>query len=106
MLLPHRVDVKKKIKLPQKMSYFQQPNERTFSVRFLSPTNHRGARVKITDLVRCESVTLGYDYAESYIYEQAAGYLNKRGISDLRLCLNNSLDCYLMTSPNFETSLK
>ena len=88
------------------MEYFKNPNQRTFSVRFLSPTNHRGARVKITDLVREESVTLGYDYAASYIYEQAAAYLTDRGISDLTLCVNNQMDCYLITSPNFETSVK
>tara|TARA_R100001129_G_scaffold147717_1_gene109216 strand:- start:1803 stop:2069 length:267 start_codon:yes stop_codon:yes gene_type:complete len=88
------------------MEYFNRPNQRTFSVRFLSPTNHRGARVKITDLVREESVTLGYDYAMSYIYEQAAAYLIGRGIDDLTLCVNNQMDCYLITSSNFEIALR
>ena len=88
------------------MEYFNRPNQRTFSVRFLSPTNHRGARVKITDLVREESVTLGYDYAMSYIYDQAAAYLIGRGIDDLTLCVNNQMDCYLITSPNFQADLK
>ena len=88
------------------MEYFNRPNQRTFSVRFLSPTNHRGARVKITDLVREESGTLSYDYATSYIYEQAAAYLIGRGIDDLTLCVNNQMDCYLITSPNFQADLK
>ena len=88
------------------MEYFKFPNQRTFSVRYLSPTNHRGARVKITDLVREESVTLSYDYSMSYIYDQAAAYLIGRGITDLTLCINNQMDFYLITSPNFETSVK
>ena len=88
------------------MEYFNNPRERAFSVRFFGPTNHKGARVKITDLVREESVTLPYDYSMSYTYDQAAKYLHGRGITDLRLCINNKLDCYLISTPDFATDLK
>ncbi len=105
MRLHRRGPLKKKNKI---FTYgILQPSKPTHLLRALSqPTNHRGARVKITDLVREESVTLGYDYAMSYIYEQAAAYLIGRGIDDLTLCVNNQMDCYLITSSNFEIALR
>jgi len=88
------------------MENLNHPNQRLFSVRFLSPTNHRGARVKVTDLVRQESVTMSYDYATGNVADQAAKFLVGRGIDDLTLCVNNTLDAYFISSPNFLASIK
>lgn len=64
------------------------PNLRAFKVTFLSPTNHRGARVKIVDILTksCKDVSdawakmrhtvvLPYDYGIGSIQEQAIEHM-------------------------------
>ena len=88
------------------MDSLNLPRERAFLVRYLAPTNTRGSRVKIKDLRRGDQVTVPYDYRLSYIYEMAAEYLKSRGIRELRLVLADTLDAYVISTPDFETSLK
>ena len=60
------------------------PNYRQFKVKFLAPTNHRGARVKIYEPKRFrddkeEAITLSYDYAVGDILQQAINWLTEDG---------------------------
>ena len=56
-------------------------NKRKFIAKYLSPTNHKGARLKITDTRHCGvSKIFTWDYALGYLTEQATTKLEKIGI--------------------------
>ena len=70
------------------------PNLRAFKVTFLSPTNHRGARVKIVDILTKRykdtsdawskmrhTIVLPYDYGIGSIQEQAIEHMKSVGLS-------------------------
>ncbi len=59
-------------------------NTITFSIKFLSATNYKGDRVKISEVKRCQgqktnSITLGYAYHEGNVLNQGIDYLEKKG---------------------------
>ena len=73
------------------MNTYDLPNYRQFKVTFLSPTNSRGARVKITEPKRFTdgktiSVTLSYDYAIGDIEQQAVSHLDDLGFTLVARC--------------------
>jgi len=76
---------------------------RGFSVKFLGPTNYRGARVRITDMHRRESIVIDYDYVFNNCLEIAAEYLKKLGIECICRTGDKEKD-YLLTD-NFGTNL-
>ena len=80
-------------------------NYRTFEVKYLSPTNTKGARVKILDRRRGGTVTIPFDYEIDGIYNMAEKYLkDERNIDIIGLSeMNHS---YLMFTDNFETLIK
>lgn len=95
------------------MNTYDLPNYRQFKVTFLSPTNSRGARVKITEPKRFTdgktiSVTLSYDYAIGDIEQQAVNHLDGLGFklvgrcsatnSNTILCNNWGLDFIELTA--------
>lgn len=53
---------------------------RMFRVKFISPTTHRGARVRITDLNDGTRIMLSYDYEKGNITSQAINHLGANGI--------------------------
>lgn len=84
------------------------PNRlRTVNVKFLGPTDHRGARVAITDLRQGARVVLPYCYETGCIYSQAVNYAETKGIAPdtWTLCLADDLPGYLLGTTNFETPL-
>jgi hypothetical protein len=89
--------------------YEEIPYLRIFGVKYIGPTNNRGARVKIIDLHRSHnektiSKTISFDYSKNNIWEMALEYLNKIGIKVLYRCGDKDRD-YLLTD-NFKTDLK
>lgn len=54
-------------------------NTRTLNYKFLSVTNTKGARIKITDKWFGKSVTIPFSYEYSSDYENALAYLISRG---------------------------
>ena len=56
-------------------------------IRYLSPTNTKGARVKIIDTHFKASITLSRDY-EDDIEDQALEYLISRGFNIVAKCHN------------------
>lgn len=48
---------------------------RTLKAKFLSPTNHRGARVKITDEYFGDAMTLDYNYKYGSLIKQVEAFL-------------------------------
>ena len=76
---------------------------RTFSVKYLGPTNVRGARYKITDLRRNKSITKPYEYEFNSVSDMAEAYLESIGIKidGLAMC---DKDCFLL-SENFDIEL-
>lgn len=86
------------------MNTYDLPNYRQFKVTFLAPTNHRGARVKITEPKRFVdgktiSVTLSYDYAIGDIEDQALNYLLEKGFKPI--CRTSEASCYTILCNNW-----
>ena len=66
-------------------------NHRKFNISFLSPTNHRGARVKISEPKRynddkAKSVVLSYCYKTGDIAQQGLNYLIEKGFKPVSRC--------------------
>lgn len=77
-------------------------NLRAFEVKYLGPTNHNGARVKITDTRHNKSIIVPYDYEASNASEIALKYLNKKGFRIVKkVCLERT---DLLLTKNFETA--
>ena len=65
---------------------YEIQNLRIFKVRFVSPTNTRGARVQIEETQRynddkTKKVVLSYDYSIGDVQEQAYQYLTNKGFN-------------------------
>lgn len=65
---------------------YEVTNLRQIKVKYISPTNSRGSRVKIYepkryDSDKVKSVTLSYDYSIGDIMEQAYRYLVDKGFN-------------------------
>jgi hypothetical protein len=80
-------------------------NFRPFRVTFTSPTNHRGARVRIQDLRQGTRIFLSYDYAIGDIKEQAAQHLASIGIPSTASALADIEKGYIILSDNFKIEL-
>ena len=60
-----------------------EKSSQLIEVKFLAPTNCRGARIKITDKSFNTSVVLDYDYRVGNIQLQGAEFLVSKGYSIL-----------------------
>lgn len=57
-------------------------NSRVLEVKYLSPTNTQGARVKIVDTYFNEAIIVGWDYEFNNVLEVALdNLLNKKGLN-------------------------
>ena len=74
-------------------------NLNTIEVKFISPTNFRGARVKMTSLRFKTSVTISYDYSISNTYDMAQQWLESKGF----ICeyMSEGRSCYYIHSSTF-----
>ena len=54
-------------------------NTRVIHFKFLGPTNHRGARIKLTDKWFGQSKTIDFDYTFMSSYHIAISWLLKNG---------------------------
>lgn len=74
-------------------------NLNTIEVKFMSPTNYRGARVKMTSYRFKTSVTIDYDYSMSNTYDMAQKWLESKGF----VCdyMSEGKGCYLIHSSTF-----
>lgn len=80
-------------------------NLRTFEIKFFGPTNNRGARVKITDCKRNESIFIEFDYSYTNSWEVARDYLEQElGIEINFRSWSDTLDW--LHSEDFKHSLK
>jgi len=76
-------------------------NSHLIEVTYVSPTNTRGARVKLKSIRFGDAITLNYDYALGNIREQAQKYLKAAGY-DL-ICYGESQKGYIIASDTFES---
>lgn len=79
---------------------------RPFAVKYISPTNFRGGRVKITDIRRGKSKTIPWTHDFNNSADYALNYLNSSGIKVVALSIGDlDSDTQLLTE-DFETELK
>tara|TARA_R100001443_G_scaffold19434_1_gene31064 strand:- start:3625 stop:3909 length:285 start_codon:yes stop_codon:yes gene_type:complete len=86
---------------------------RAFELKLLAPTNHRGTRLKITDLratnadnTLYKSIILNYDYSCNTTTDQALQYFKKIGIKINHLIWDSKKDQFILTTNDFITQLK
>ena len=74
-------------------------NLNTIEIKFISPTNFRGARIKLTSPRFKSSVTISYDYSMSNTYEIAQEWLESNGF----VCeyMSEGRSCYYIHSSTF-----
>ena len=89
------------IKKPVKLNHL-----RGFIVKYLSPTDYKGSRVKITDTRHHESVVLSYDYQIGHTTQQAMAHLLNRGISCDSFTSDDNKNLTTILSLDFATPLK
>tara|TARA_R110002073_G_scaffold256218_3_gene418745 strand:+ start:339 stop:674 length:336 start_codon:yes stop_codon:yes gene_type:complete len=77
---------------------------RAFHVKFVSPTTHRGARVRVKDTCNNKAVFLPYNYKTGNILKQAASHLETCGILPHAI-MHDSMGGYTIGSKNFSTDL-
>jgi len=77
-------------------------NLRCIQVKFLGPTNTRGARVKLTENRHSskDSITLSYSYEIGDGLKQAEKYLKERGINCIG-CTSLGCGLYLVLSDSW-----
>lgn len=72
-----------------------------YHVYMLSPTNYRGARVKVVSLRFKKSITQDYDYGLGDIRKQAQKILMRRGIPVTAFGMGQK--GYILASPVFKS---
>jgi len=93
------------------------PRLRAIHIEFFSPTNARGARIRIKDERNNVTKWLPYDYAVGDIVDQSYTYLQEQGViqegkdecdatGDNVLLLHDTRRGYTLGVPNFETPIK
>ena len=71
------------------------------TVKYMSPTDTKGARVKLTSFRFNEVKFIPYDYALSSIAEMAKNYLESKGLEIVSFCLTES--GFVLNSPTFKS---
>jgi hypothetical protein len=80
---------------------------RVISVKYYSPTNTKGARIRIKDESCNVAVFLPFDYAANSTAEQAIDYLEKRGLKvDARLLAGGLFNSDYLGASDFVTPIK
>jgi len=98
----HLVDLQT---LKLKIMYIHEINNyRKFNVKYISPTTHRGARVKITEPARynddkTKSITLSYNSEIGCVGQQALNYLMDKGFKPVARC--SEFSCYTILCDNW-----
>ena len=82
------------------------PRYRAIHVEFFSPTNTKGARVRVKDQRQGTTKFLPYNYAIGDIVEQASDYLTLCGIPTDGLALHDTQRGYTLLTSDFATSIK
>ena len=74
-------------------------NLHTIKVTYVSPTNFRGARVKLTSERFKSSKTINFDYEVANIYNMAKDWLESKGV----VCgyMSEGKSCYMIHSNTF-----
>jgi len=78
-------------------------HHRAFRVKYISPTNHRGARVGILDLRYNNNTIISFSYTLSNICEMAIEYLEKQGIKITGFLYNEISHEYYVMTDSFES---
>lgn len=80
------------------------PNLRAFEVKYQGATNHRGSRIKITDLRFNKSVTISCGYEYNNTFDQAAEFLLAKGIEVISKA--EGKECYILLTNDFTNQIK
>lgn len=83
-----------------------QVRYRPFAVKFFGPGNVRGSRIKIVDLRHETSETITYDHNGPRALDQAAAFIESRGIKLEAMALTANDSGILLLSKDFSTPLK
>ena len=77
-------------------------NTRVFKVKYLSPTNYLGSRVKITEsrMQKTDTAQMSYNYEIGNVLEQAVKYIKSLGINVLGYGSDN--DFYYIFSDSWD----
>jgi len=86
--------------------FHEIPHLRGFKVKFICPTNNRGARVKITDIHNNVSIIQSYNYSDGASEGQAFNHLQSLGIEVSSFSVNDKTGESLLLSDNFDIKLK
>jgi len=81
-------------------------HNRALKVKYLSPTNYLGYRIKITDLRHNKSIIISYDYSLDGIKEIALTELIKKGIKISSFSYDEKTYEYTFNTSDFETQIK
>ena len=83
------------------MDYYKIKNTRAIEVNFLSPTNYRGARIKLTDnyIDKKESKIFSYCYKTGNVLQQAINILKFNGANIV--CRASHKDKYIVNIDNW-----
>ena len=79
-------------------------NLRGFEITYISPTNHRGGRVKIKDLRFNKTKIIPYSYEFNTCKDDAEVYLKSLNIPCLFAC--ETKKGYIILTDNFEIQIK
>ena len=82
------------------MKYIEIINTRSIFIKFLGPTNTKGARIKLIDKYRNnESKTFSYNYEYANVLEQAVNILESNGAKII--CRSSITDYYIVNIENW-----
>ena len=71
------------------------------TAKYMSPTNTKGARVKLISCRFNESIIINYDYSKNSIYEIAQVYLESKGFNIIALA--ETQKGYMLLSDTFKS---
>jgi len=83
------------------MDYYNIKNTRAIEVKFLAPTNYKGARIKLTDNYTDvkKSTIFSYCYKVGNVLQQAVNILERNGANIV--CRASNKDNYIINIDNW-----
>lgn len=79
---------------------------RGIEIKYLSPTNYKGSRVKINDTRHKVSKIISYDYSYNNARDIGIEYLLKRGIEIDSMTYNEKTHIHTILTKDFATPIK
>lgn len=80
-------------------------NKKLIEIKYLGPTNTKGSRIKLIDVLRKKSKIINFSYEFNNTLDNAINYFIKKGIKKEDINFGELKDSYILIFDDFKIEL-